>query len=174
MNFNENRFINGDLGVYTRSKEDGTIIDSFEEHNVITAQGASEFLARLTKNDSTVNNSYVRNIVLGDDVGTGTLLNPQSANETYTSTNQTSVYTISNNDITVTYPDPFTFEFNTILDGTYILDTYFPSDIEMRFTSATLRYNNGKTLAFKRFPVRSLSRLVDIEIRWTVSLKEQV
>lgn len=173
MNLNDmNRFIRGDLAITSRLKEDGRIIDQLDERNVVTAQGASDLLARVTKNDATVSNSYVKTIALGDDVGDGTLLSPEQASELSTGTMQSVVYTVPVSDITITYPTPFSFEISTVLDGTYILENFYPSDIEMRFTSATIRYESNKTLSYKRFPVRSLSRLVDIEIRWTISLKE--
>lgn len=173
MNFNEStRFIRGDLDMITRNKEDNTVVDSFHEDNVITSQGAAELLGRMTRNTSATEDAYVKTIAIGSDVGNGTLLNPQMADESFTAAMQDIVYEVPVGSVTITYPDPFTFEVNTVLDGTYILDTFFPTDIELRFTSATIRYANMKALSYKRFPVRSLSRLVDIEIRWTVSLKE--
>lgn len=172
MKFNEqNISINGTLSINSINTEDGTIIDNIDECNVVTAQGASELLSRLTRNDSTVTDSFIQTIALGNEVGTGDLLGPEPADESYTASKQDLIYTVPPEDISITYPDPFTFEISTVLNGTSIIESTFPQDIEMRFTSATIRYANSKALAFKRFPVRSLSRLVDIEIRWTVSLK---
>lgn len=163
--------LNGHLKIRDRDSVTGEILSEteFSEHNVVTVQGASIFLERATQSQG---GSYISTIYLGDDVGTGNLLNPEEERESYTGVVQQIVYEVPVSDITITYPDPFTFEVNTVLNGTTILENNFPFDIDMRFSSATIRFANGDAFAYKRFPVRSLSRLVDIELVWTVSLKE--
>lgn len=161
---------NGRLKIREKHAITGDLIrEEFSEHNVVTIQGASVFLERLTKNTG---GSYIYTIYLGDDVGNGSLLNPESEKETYTGAIQNIIYQIPVNEITISYPDPFTFEIATVLSGTTILENMFPNEIDLRFTSATIRFANDDVFAYKRFPVRSLSRLVDIELIWTVSLKE--
>lgn len=166
----DNLHMNGRLKIREKDKQTGTILnEEFSEPNVVTVQGASIFLARATQNTG---GSFINTIFLGDDVGNGNLLNPDPAEEYFTGSVQQIVYQVPSSDITITYPDPFTFEVATVLDGTSILENNFPFDIDMRFSSATIRFANGDAFAYKRFPVRSLSRLVDIELIWTVSLKE--
>jgi len=161
---------------HTKDPKTGEIKSSetiFDEDNVITNEGLAEAMKRLTfpDGDSNAVDAYVYNIVLGDDVGTGTLLDPQIAVSSLKSTDQSVVYEIPNSDISFTYTTSTELKLGTMLNGTSILDTYFPNDVDMRYTSATIRLKNGKSLSYKRFPVRSLSRLVDIEIIWTLTLE---
>lgn len=171
MTEKDNIDLNGHLQIRAKDAMSGDIIysEAFDDHNVITSKGASIFLDRVTKSAEA---AYITTIYLGDDVGNGNLLNPEEEKESYTNINQNIVYQIPVSDITLTYPDPFTFELATVLNGTAILDSMFPTDIDMRFTSATIRFSDDEVFAYKRFPVRSLSRLVDIELVWTVSFKE--
>jgi hypothetical protein len=163
--------VRGHIAMITTDKETGKVLDTYSEDNVITVQGFSQMVKRLTFVDSNsqITNSYFHNFTLGIDVGSGTLLNPQQPTEFLTSANQTVVYAVPNSDMVYEYPNSKVFRFRTILDGDEIMNTVFPSEIEMRYTSATLRFGNGVTFSYKRFPVRSLSRLVDIEIIWTIT-----
>lgn len=161
----------GHLSIKPTYKPTGQVIDGFDDRNVITFQGTSTILNRITTPSG---GSYVTHIALGDDVGNGTILQPEQATESLSGGSQAIVYEVPVNDITITYPNTYTFTMGTVLNGTDILDSNFPDEIDLRFTSATIRFNNGDVLSYKRFPVRSLSRLVDIEITWTISLKEEV
>jgi len=158
---------NGHLRMRERDKASGVILSDEGEGNVITTQGASIILNRMTQDTG---GSFINTIYLGDDVGDGNLLAPAPEQDSFTGATQAIVYSVPYNDINIIYPDPYTFEVTTVLDGTSILDNNFPQEIDLRFTSATLRFDNLAAFAYKRFPVRSLSRLVDIEMIWTVSL----
>lgn len=58
--------------------------------------------------------------------------------------------------------------FNNTIIGTNVLDAY-PSDITKQITSAALYYNNGNAVfAYKRFPVKSISQSLDIDVSWTI------
>lgn len=153
-------------------KETKEVIDSYDEENTITYEGFSEIINRLTKGDSSITDSWIKTIVLGDDVGTGDVFEPQSENPALNALDQSIVYEIPEEDIIINYTSPTEFDLSTILDGTTILETNFPTDVDMRFTSATIRFQNDKTMSYKRFPVRSLSRLVDIRVVWVISFTE--
>lgn len=160
---------------HTKDPETGEVVNSetvFDEDNVITNEGLAEVMKRLTFPDGNANavDAYVFNIVLGNDVGNGDLLNPQIAVSSLKSSDQSVVYEIPNADIAFTYVTATELQLGTMLNGTAILDAYFPNEVDMRYTSATIRLKNTKSLSYKRFPVRSLSRLVDIEIIWTLNV----
>lgn len=177
MNKSESKFgVTGHLKMVTRDKTSNQVIDEYSEDNVITLFGFSSLLKRFNKatDDPEISGSYLNTIMLGDDVGSGTLLVPEPANENLLSLDQNVVYEVDTADLTLTYNSSKQFEYTTILDGSFILDTYFPSEIEMRYTSATMRMANLGTFSYKRFPVRSLSRLVDIEITWTFTFAESL
>lgn len=164
--------LNGHLRIREKDALSGMILHekNFDEHNVITLMGISKFIERTTQGNT--GTSWIETIYLGDDVGSGNLLNPEEEKDTFTGATQHIVYEVPINSISITYPDPFTFEVSTVLNGTNILDSNFPGDIELRFTSASVRFSDGDVFSYKRFPVRSLSRLVDIELNWTISFNQ--
>lgn len=141
----------------------------FDDENVVTDTGFATFFQRATQSTG---GSYLHNIILGDDYGTGDLLNPEPADASYTQANQSVVYEIPNSDITFTYPTTNVVRFETTLDGTYIMDTFYPTETELQYTSATTRFQNATVFSYKRFPVRSISRLVSIQIIWTITINE--
>lgn len=175
MDFNNGTGFSGHLTMTEINKETGERTVVFDEDNVITLQGFSEIMKRITfpTDNTEIEGSYIYNIVLGDDIGTGTVFEPQAATSSLTETSQSVVYSIPREDINFNYVNSQTLELGTVLDGTAILNANFPTEVDMRYTSATVRYQNGKVFSYKRFPVRSLSRLVDIEIVWRISIVEK-
>ena len=176
LNMNEVPRFKGHLKMVEVCKETGKRTTVLDEDNVITLQGYSELMKRITlpTNHPEIVDSYFWNIWLGDDVGNGTVFEPEAANENYDDTYQTPVYKIPHEDIVFNYVNSKTLDLGMVLDGKKILDDYFPNDVDMRYTSATLRFLNEKVFSYKRFHIRALSRFVDIEINWTITLSEVV
>ena len=169
--------VTGRLQMIFRDKETGEVVDQFDEMNTITEESFSLMLKRMTypTGNAEIAGAYLYQFILGDDVGTGSLLNPQPAVSTLTSSDQNVVYTVPNSDMAFNYVSNTELELRTVLDGDVILDNFFPAGtIEMRYCSATIRYQDGTTFSYKRFPVRSLSRLINIEIIWNVNFSEDV
>lgn len=156
-------------------KETGKERILFDDDQAITLEGFSEMAKRMTypTQHADITGSYFDHIVLGDDIGDGTIFQPEPATANMTAADQNVVYTIPAEDIIINYLSPTEFEFTTVLDGSLILDNYFPNEVDMRYTSATLRLANGKAFSYKRFDVKSLSRLVSIKIEWTIILSER-
>ena len=169
MRINDNCGVTGVLGIKFRHKETGEIVDEFKQYNVITKEGFAELSKRLSGNTDT---SYIDHIVLGTDVGSGTQIEPEPAKDYFTASFQTELYTIPASDITVTYVSPTVFSFGCILDGAAMLSELGTTESEARFSSATLRFNNGKTCSFKRFTVKSITSIINIEVTWTINLSE--
>lgn len=144
-------------------------IVTFDEDNVVTDAGFSTFFQRIT---SSSGGSYLYNIILGDDVGTGDVFTPEPAESSYTSANQNNVYEIPNADIVFTYPTANVIRMETTLNGDYIMNTFYPAETDLQYTSATTRYQDASVFSYKRFPVRSISRLVSIQIIWTITFTE--
>lgn len=169
----ENKFgMKGHFKMDVISKETGEVIDTVDDHNVITVYGFSILTTRLTRDDETTGQMYLDTIHLGDDVGSGTLLAPEAENDALLSSDQNVVYTVPLSDLNRVHNDSKEFVYTTVLDGDEIMNSLFPTEIELRYTSATMRFANGDTFSYKRFPVRSLSRLVDISITWTFTFAE--
>lgn len=167
-------FIRGHLKMVEINRETGERSVVFDDDNVITLQGFQAIMDRILTETSepAISGAYIWNIVLGDDVGSGDQFSPEPADDTLTDSDQNVVYSIPNEDITFNNPTPKLLELGTILDGQAIMDSNFPTDVDMRYTSATIRFFDGKTLSYKRFPVRSLSRAIDIQITWQITFEE--
>lgn len=141
----------------------GESLDSYEDHNVIVTSAQSAIIRAIAEPTA---NSTISKIKLGDDVGTGTVTNPQPAQSSYDSTTMSVVfdapYTLNigfNNSITVT--------FNTTIVGADVMALY-PSASSKYFTSAALHTGNGNVFSYKRFPQKSISSVVDINITWSI------
>lgn len=173
MNMRNRGGVDGWITIREISKETGEILSEFTDKNVITEQGINTLFLRMVLNDNENTMKFSR-FKLGIDYGLEedanadwTVFTPKPAEKHYTSLNQYVVYEVPELDMVFDYPDQNTFQASTLLDGKYILDTYHPDDVDLRYTSATLRFFNETTFSYKRFPVRSLSRLIDVQIIWT-------
>lgn len=173
MKNNLNMGISGILTIKEFCKETGDLLDQYTDANVITEQGVNTLFLRMALGDPD-NLMKFDHFTLGIDDGSQEepseswgLLNPKPALKRYTSLNQLGIYDVPHSSMVFDYPEKNTFQAATLLDGQFILDTYFPGDVDMRYTSATLRFDNSTTFSYKRFPVRSLSRLIDVQIIWT-------
>lgn len=164
--------VKGHLTIKTFDKASGDLIDEYAEDNVITLEGYAEVLSRILSDGISVDDSILHNIVLGDDSGSGTLLGPEAATNGLTSTNQNIIYEVDQIDMQFNQLTSRTVEATTFLDGNYILETFYPNEVDIRYCSATLRFRNGVTLSYKRFPARSISRLITIQMAWAITFDE--
>lgn len=151
--------------------ESGTenLLDSYCDKNTITIEGITEIINRILTNSGT-SDAIVTRLVLGDDAGTGTLLSPSAAQPTLSGSDQSQVYEVRTGDLQIGSSGSRRIVASAVMYGSDIMNNEFPTDIVLNFCSATLRFENGVALAYKRFPVRSLSRLVDITITWEIEL----
>lgn len=176
MKTTEAQPIQGVIEIREICKETGEILSTYSDENVITHLGMNTLWLRSVYEDLDTN-MKLKNFHLGIDYGaeegdggTWTQLDPKPAEKGYTSDNQFVVYAVPETDMVIQYPDANKVQYGTLLDGKYILDTFFPGDVDMRYSSATLRFENDTTFSYKRFPVRSLSRLIDVQIIWTFTI----
>lgn len=164
----------GQLKITTTDKETGEVLhDTGFSNNAILDTGIRELIQRLVTED--IDNSFgFYTIYLGDDYGDPdegwTVFDPEPADRSFTEQKQNWIYFLPTESLSITYPAPGIFEVSSVMDGDEVMETNFPTEIEMTYTSATLRMNNVTALAFKRFPIRSLSRSVRITITWVITL----
>lgn len=165
--------IQGIITIRDICKITGDVLNEYTDKNVITEQGINTLFLRMTLPDAEDSMRF-SHFKLGKDFGFEEdgdpdwgVFNPKPAEKGYTSLNQFLVYDVKETDMVFDYPDKNSFQAATLLDGKYILDTYFEDEVDMRYTSATLRFANETTFSYKRFPVRSLNRMVDVQIIWT-------
>lgn len=166
--------INGVITIRTLSKETGEVLDEFVDNNVVTLNGMQKLWTRMASSENAAANK-LSNFVLGSDYGVEeggdwTVFSPKPANKEYTKDNQIDFYTDSESNIAFTYPSDTEMQVGTILDGTYIINNFFPDETIVFYNSATIRFGDGTVFAFKRFPVRSITKVVDVQISWRFTL----
>lgn len=99
-------------------------------------------------------------------VGTASLDNPITPLDTYNETTMSVIYTDPDT-FTIGYSNSTSVTFSATIDGADVM-TYYPSEVTKTITSAALHVGNGDVFAYKRFPQKSISNLVDILINWTI------
>lgn len=157
----------GELEIITRNIETGEIIDTFKDSNVILTQGKSEILKALTVFDTNIHR--VKTIKIGNDVGTGTVLNPQPATADLTENAQDVLYEVPENAFSVSYPNINSVRFSASLNGLEVMSNY-PTLPNIIYTSAVIHTFGNKGIAYRRFPARTISSLISVDIAWTITI----
>ena len=155
--------IKGYLTIKEINKETHEEFVVIDDNNVVTLEGYSEIFKRLYNNQDMT--GHLDSIQLGSDVGSGTAIEPEPATDSLTSSDQLVTFIVPYNDINFAFPSQREMVLSVILDGSFILDGG-NVDGEVRYSSATIRFGNDKTLSYKRFPLRTITPLIDIEISW--------
>lgn len=172
-NLQDTYAISGVLTIREICKSTGSVLSEYVDENVVTELGINTMFLRAFMDDPD-ETMKLSNFFLGidtgaeeDNAGGWDIFNPRPAQPYYTSLNQFSVYEVPESDMVIDYPSQNTLQAGTLLDGEFILNTFFPDAVDLRYTSATFRFANDTTFSYKRFPIRSLSRLIDVQIVWT-------
>lgn len=164
----------GVLTIRTIDKQTGNIVDEYSDRNVVTVSGMGYMWQRLSKKSGSLPFKF-DHFTFGSDTGAASggpwdEFLPKPAENTYTKSNQTVIYEDDPANLVDTYPEPNTLQLSSLLDGQFILDNYFPSETEVIYNSATLRFANDEVFSYKRFPVRTISRLLDVQVIWEFTL----
>jgi len=144
--------------------ETNELIQTYADTNVIVLDARTSVVHSIS---SPISDYTISKLKLGDDVGTGTVDNPQAASNTYDENTMSIVFDAPYT-LAVGYPDSISVNFGTTIIGQDVLDLY-PAETSKIFTSAALHTGNGKVFSYKRFPRISISALVNIQISWTLS-----
>lgn len=166
--------INGVVSIKTICKKTGKVLDEFKDSNVVTLGGMKKMWERTTSSGSVTDNT-IQYFSLGKDYGIEeggdwNIFSPKPAENTYTANNQFVIYNDNPSNTVYEYPSDNELQVGTLLDGEYIIDTFFDDEVTVMYNSATIRFGDGTVFSYKRFPVRSISRLVDVQILWTFTL----
>jgi len=167
MKINEDIGMKGTLEMVFRNTETGEIDDHFKDDNIVLTQGKQELLRAF----NTLNNNdhKVKTIVIGNDVGTGTLLSPQAPLAGYTESNQTPVYEVPSNEFFIEYPSVNSVRYLATVNGANVMAGY-PNQPNVVYTSASIRTQAGKAVAYRRFGARTISSLISVDIIWTLTI----
>lgn len=110
-------------------------------------------------------------IFLGDDIGNGTVEVPEPPTEDIYASDQNVTYSVLSKDTFIDYPAFNKLRFTAIVDSSEL--QRMSTDARLMFTSASIRNSRGEIVAYKRFPGRSVSPLITLNIRWTLTIEEQ-
>jgi hypothetical protein len=172
MRYNDRQIggINGVLSIKTICKETGQVLDVFKDKNVITLDGMSKLWERMAGNGD-----IISHFVLGSDYGVEeggdwNIFAPKPAENSYNTENQFAIYSDAPVNTVFEYPSITELQVGTLLNGERIIDELFPDEVTVRYNSASIRFGDDTIFSYKRFPVRSISRLVDVQILWTFTL----
>lgn len=155
----------GVLAITVTDKESNDIVDSLSISNMVTDVGIETLWKRASMIDE-LNQFQLDSLHFGDDFGDGrwTIFNPEPATRGFTKNNQNVTHKL--NLINFEYPTDEFLKATAFIDGTVFMDDYFPAEVDYRYTSMTLRFKNDDVFAYKRFPIRSISRFVNVTIDW--------
>lgn len=140
--------------------------------NKVLDVGIAALWQRLGGPDGANANKF-HNVYFGDDIGTGgswSIFNPQPVNQSFTSANQNVTHELNPSSVSFEYPTDDVLLVTAFVDGSQFMEDHFPNEVEYRFTSMTLRTLAGTPFAFRRFPIRSISRFVQVRIDWRFTL----
>lgn len=160
----------GVVGVYeevVRDIKTGEVIETFKEDNIVVDDGLDFIVTRLSTENT--DSLILSSIKLGDDTGTGSVINPEMPTATYNSSNQNVIYEVPNAEISIDNPEPGALRFFATVNGATVMES-FPNDPNVVYTSATLRTVSDSVFSYKRFAGRTISALVSVDISWTIKL----
>lgn len=157
----------GDVAIITREKATGKIIDTYEEKNLVVSVGMDQVLKAITTKDT--NNFVIETISIGDDVGSGTVMNPEQPSTSYSKNNQNVIYSAPSDLFIISRPSETSVQLFATLDGERVMESY-PDSPNIIYTSATIRTVGDEVISYKRFPARTISRLISVDIIWTLTL----
>lgn len=165
----ENIGILGHLEVEEVCKETGHTQLVVDERNVIVTTGFQTFLGGITNEDQY--QFGFDGIYLGNDVGNGTLEDPEPATKFTSSLDQNIVHRVDDDSVWTSYPAFNKLRFTSVVDGHEIfLNTGEPRNV---FTSASIRNKRNEVVAYKRFAGRVTSPMLSLNIRWTLTVVDQ-
>ena len=169
QDMNEKSKVRGYVEIVTRCNKTGEILDKYEDNNVILNQGLTEITRAMTVLDTNIHR--IKTIKIGNDVGNGTVLNPQMATVNLTESDQTVLYEVPESAFFVSYIDFKSVRFSASLNGIDVMQQ-FPTLPNLVYTSAVLYTFGNKGVAFKRFPARTISSLISVDISWTLTYEQ--
>jgi hypothetical protein len=111
----------------------------------------------------------VKTIRLGGDVGSGTPIEPEQPVSTLTEDSQTVIYTTPDTSMNITYPSLTKVTYNAIIDGASVM-ALFPAVPNIVYTSAAIITHGGLAIAYKRFPARTISSIISVDVSWTLEI----
>jgi hypothetical protein len=164
--------LRGSLRIEFLDARTGRLLDVEEDHNVVVRTSRDSLIRRIAERND---NKLIRRIKLGDDIGTGAFDDPQPPT-IFTTTDDMSVVYDSQGELpglTITYPSDLSVAFGIFLNGQQVMQYVRqegddPLAESTGFTSIGLFSLDGVAFAYRRFPMRSITENININILWTL------
>lgn len=158
----------GRLEVELTDKITGEVVDGLIENNIIVNH-AKEAIIRCIS-DGVQDVYAVRKIQFGEDIGSGTAFDPEPPTAIYDESNMDSLYTTTG--VEFFYPTTTSVQFNVTIDGNVIVDahnTKHGTSVDTADVNSTALLTGAeKPFSYKRFPVKVVTRFVNVNVRWTL------
>lgn len=145
----------------------GKVVGELDEKNIVLTQGKSLILQAFGQPGNSA--FVVKTIKIGNDTGTGTILLPTPPTAGMTEADQSVVYTTPDEEFFVTFPTPTSVRFLATINGANVMAEY-PSLPNVIYTSASIYTISDQSITYKRFPARTISELISVDITWTITL----
>lgn len=148
--------------------KNGKVIDSVIEDNVVVNYSKTSIIQCIA---GAQQNLYgIMGIQIGVDVGTGTKFIPEQPTAETDITAMDLLYQSSG--VEVAYPTPESVLFVLTIDGNVLVDAaqakFTTTQETVDVTSAALITGNGNPFSYKRYPVKVVTRFINVTIRWTL------
>lgn len=146
----------------------GKVVGEYDECNIVFKQGKRFILQAFAQ--AINSQKTVRTIKIGNDVGAGgTVLSPTPPTANETEAIQTVVYETPVQEFFVSFPNDSSVRFLATINGANVM-TGFPTQPNVIYTSASIYTLENKSVTYKRFPARTISSLISVDISWTITL----
>jgi hypothetical protein len=174
-------FVDGGVSADTITRSTGSFVDdgylelmqivvtgsvSNNDTYTIAENGVTASTLTLIPTDTLVDEASVGGVAIA---GTPSVDNPRPPADTENASSISLVYTpTDDNALTIGFSGSESVTFNNTIIGTNVIADY-PTEVTKEITSAALYWDSGVSVfAYKRFPVKSISEAIDIDISWTI------
>lgn len=165
-------YVKGVVTMTTTDAVTGKVIDVYVDDNMVVDIGVYNMWRRGSTLDET-NQLQLNTIHFGSDYGPEPrwgIFNPEPPSRKFIHTTQDVNHVVNPDLVEYKYPRDDVLQVECYLNGTDFMNSNFPADVDFRWTSMTLRFMNGDIFAYKRFPIRSISRHVNVTIDWRFTI----
>ena len=141
------------------------VTNTISNNNTFTIDTVTATTITLIAGDALTTETVATNTSI---VGTPSLSNPRPAKVTETDSSMSLInIPTDTTPFTIGYASTTSVSFSTTVSGDVVLVAY-PSETTKIITSAGLYTGNDNVFAYKRFPQKSISALINIDITWTI------
>ena len=151
----------------------GEVLNVEEDHNVVVLSGMDEMLRAFTQPLATgnINNHIVRTFKIGSDIGNGTEMEPEEPDWEYDGTEQEVLYATPDGALSFTSVEDQEVTVIGTIEGFEVLNQN-PGNSQVEYFSIGMYTGNGTLVAYRRFPERIITEVVNVRVEWTIGFDD--